>query len=320
MEPDFDLPLKKQNSIVEEFGESGKIWVANYQVLLAECLTRWHLTPIEMAQEGLPINVVIFCEDENARPVVLKMGHPHPEQKTELVTLREYEGRNAVELIDWDDASGAFLMHQILPGKKFRDCGQDIERSRLSITLFDELPREVVKISGLPFFNEWLSVAFKEFRAAPNCDPEYLSFIELAETLYAKLVQDHPKTYLLHGDLHHENILLDEDRGWIAIDPKGVIGPKLMECGRYLHNVMEDEIAGVDKIDEASEPQLLEIFEARFLALGKIMQADYEEIVAVAYIDLVLSSCWSINSGQVVGYGRLRVLKRLMEQSRPELA
>ena len=29
---------------------------------------------------------------------------------------------------------------------------------------------------------------------------------------------------LLHGDLHHWNILSDADRGWMAIDPKGVIG------------------------------------------------------------------------------------------------
>ncbi|WP_373298360.1 aminoglycoside phosphotransferase family protein [Paludibacterium paludis] len=29
---------------------------------------------------------------------------------------------------------------------------------------------------------------------------------------------------LLHGDLHHDNVLFDSSHGWLAIDPKGVIG------------------------------------------------------------------------------------------------
>jgi streptomycin 6-kinase len=31
---------------------------------------------------------------------------------------------------------------------------------------------------------------------------------------------------ILHGDIHHENILQFEDRGWLAIDPKGLIGER----------------------------------------------------------------------------------------------
>ena len=320
MKSDFNLPLKKRRAITEEFGDSGKAWVANYPELLNECIRRWHLTPLGMADEGLPINVIIFCEDDKDRPVVLKLGHPHPEQKTEITALRAYAGRNIVGLIDSEDKSGAFLMERILPGNKFRDSGHEMRRSTIPIQLFETLPLEAIAVDGLPSFDDWLLRAFREFRESPNHDVEYLEYIELAESLYSKLCSDHPRKYLLHGDLHHENILLDEERGWIAIDPKGVIGPRLMECGRYLHNVMQDEIPGISDIDDAGDSQLLEIFETRFKTFSEMLRADYWDIVASAYIDLVLSSCWSINSGQVVGYNRIRVLKKLIQQSRPESA
>ena len=41
---------------------------------------------------------------------------------------------------------------------------------------------------------------------------------------------------LLHGDLHHDNILYDEKEGWLVIDPKGVVGEREIEVSAYLKN------------------------------------------------------------------------------------
>src|SRR5262245_61159391 len=40
---------------------------------------------------------------------------------------------------------------------------------------------------------------------------------------------------LMHGDFHHFNILSSE-RGWLVIDPKGVIGPAGYEVGPFMMN------------------------------------------------------------------------------------
>src|SRR6185295_2457495 len=40
---------------------------------------------------------------------------------------------------------------------------------------------------------------------------------------------------LMHGDFHHYNILSSE-RGWLVIDPKGVIGPAGYEVGPLMIN------------------------------------------------------------------------------------
>jgi streptomycin 6-kinase len=116
----------------------------------------------------------------------------------------------------------------------------------------------------------------------------------------------------LHGDLHHENILRNESGGWIAIDPKGVIGPRVMECGRFLHNFIVDEIPGLNEIEDATDEQIVRVLSVRFETFSELMDLDYSDIVAAAYVDLVLSTCWSINSNQVVNLNTIRVLSELL--------
>jgi streptomycin 6-kinase len=47
----------------------------------------------------------------------------------------------------------------------------------------------------------------------------------------------------MHGDFHHFNILSSE-RGWLVIDPKGVIGPAGYEAGPLLMNPWGDLLNG----------------------------------------------------------------------------
>jgi Aminoglycoside/hydroxyurea antibiotic resistance kinase len=41
---------------------------------------------------------------------------------------------------------------------------------------------------------------------------------------------------LLHGDLHHENVLRSDRAGWLAIDVAGVLGEPAFDVGALLHN------------------------------------------------------------------------------------
>lgn len=60
------------------------------------------------------------------------------------------------------------------------------------------------------------------------------NLFERVESLLPQLfAEDEPS--LLHGDFHHFNILQSE-RGWLVIDPKGVIGPAGYEIGPLMLN------------------------------------------------------------------------------------
>lgn len=318
MSMEFDLPIHKIEAIIHGFGSSGEAWVDRYPELLKDCIERWNLKLLGTAAAGLAINVIFFCEDGGGRPVVLKIGHPHPEQTSEIIALRKYAGRHIASIIDWDAATGSFLMERVSPGDKFRNFSNDISRSQMQIPLFRHISIPAESVDGLPTYSEWVERGFKQFRenhtSVSQNDPgrEFLTFIECAESAFASICVRHPKPYLLHGDLHHENILRSGPDGWLAIDPKGVIGPRVMECGRFLHNFIVDEIPGVDDIRDATNDQILRVFKARFKTFSKLLDVNDSDIIAAGYVDLVLSTCWSINSDQEVNLKTIGVLRELL--------
>lgn len=87
---------------------------------------------------------------------------------------------------------------------------------------------------------------------------------------------------LLHGDLHHGNILSGET--WHVIDPKGAIGYKSLEVGRYMNNQIQD----TDDFDSCLE-LMVDVFSSE-------LNFDKKIILTSFYIDMVLSSSWFLNS------------------------
>lgn len=213
-----------------------------------------------------------------------------------MIALAAYAGRGTPRLVDTDRALGAILMERILPGEVFRAWGNRIERSHVSMPLICELPLPMDALDGLPTFAAWLEKAFREFRQRFDDSHGFLGHIEAAERSWRVLREQYPENYLLHGDLHHENILKDASRGWVAIDPKGVIGPKPMEAGRFLHNFLEDEIDGVESFADASIDDLCQVLDVRLDVFADTMDVPRDDLARANYVDAVLSFCWTLNS------------------------
>jgi streptomycin 6-kinase len=87
---------------------------------------------------------------------------------------------------------------------------------------------------------------------------------------------------LLHGDLHHENIRADRERGWVAIDPKGVIGAPAHEAAWFQHN----PIPGFLSMDDPRG-----VARRRVEILASILGADRARLLAWAFFDAVLGAC-----------------------------
>jgi streptomycin 6-kinase len=95
-----------------------------------------------------------------------------------------------------------------------------------------------------------------EHTPAPNLQPlreRYMSLFRAAKTdrdagrtsLYVhaadiaeRLLADQHEIRPLHGDLHHDNILLGP-RGWLAIDPKGVLGDPGFDAANMFYNPLD---------------------------------------------------------------------------------
>ena len=132
--------------------------------------------------------------------------------------------------------------------------------------------------------------------------------LDRAEQAFTEILQSSNGVVILHGDLHHENILLDEQGGWTAIDPKGVTGPHCLETGRYLLNFLPENLTMTDR--EKMVRERVAIFSAE---LGYSVAC----IAACGLVDSVLGHCWSFEEENLSddwneGVEQIRILERML--------
>lgn len=295
------LPQAKVRFIESRFGAAGREYVEALPQILDDLSTRWQLEIDTCLDAGLPLNFVFLARQHN-QPVILKTGYPHPEQQTEIAALNHWAQHPldcSVKLLSVDKDIGAVLLEQLIPGVCFRDAMR-LEEAKPELAelrqLFADIPRNIGHHErAVPTFSDWLERAHSQLDQHQH--PDHARHLSSALRRYAELVDD--KNWLLHGDLHHENILL-HGNVWTAVDPKGVIGPRVMEYGRFLHNFLEDEAAPFQ-----------EVIPARAAALvGEFSQ---QQLLRSAFIDLALAMTWSLNDGGSVKEPYPEVLQFLSE-------
>jgi streptomycin 6-kinase len=101
--------------------------------------------------------------------------------------------------------------------------------------------------------------------------------------------------------------LFDSDRGWLAIDPKGVIGEVEYEIGASLRNPYE-------------KPELFaspETVERRLRCFEAKLKLNYDRALAWGFAQAVLSAIWSVEDGFAVDAGNPSL--RLANAIRPIL-
>lgn len=107
-----------------------------------------------------------------------------------------------------------------------------------------------------------------------------------AATLAEQLLSDQRDIRPLHGDLHHENIM-HGPRGWLAIDPKGVLGDPCFDAANMLYNPLDrDDLC----LDPARIAGRTEIFSQR-------LELDPRRLLDFAFCYGCLSAAWHASDG-----------------------
>lgn len=217
--------------------------------------------------------------EQNNRPIVLKMVRDNEAFENESHALRSYQGHGGVALLDHDKAYNALLLQRLVPGQNLKALFPQEDDHALNVT--SVLVKSLHGISSpvkkdFPSLEDWLTglenpMLFSSTRVLK------------AKVLVRDLLQTNTDRVLLHGDLHHENILFDKVQGWTAIDPKGVIGDPAYEVGAFIRNPFPDVLSVSDP--GALIQRRIEIF-ANFLGVSS------ERIIKWCYVQAILSACW----------------------------
>ena len=107
--------------------------------------------------------------------------------------------------------------------------------------------------------------------------------LERVESFLPELFAD-KNVKLMHGDFHHFNILSSE-RGWLVIDPKGVVGPAGYEVGPLMINPW-NSLSDWNKFKVQTE--------RRVSILSERLSWERETIINWATAHAVLSAWWNI--------------------------
>lgn len=228
------LPPDFVRNIRSAFGKAGEQWLTDLPSLLAEAANKWHLT----LGPALPLsyNYVTMAKRSDGLDVVLKIGVMNQEVESELTALRYFAGEACVHLLEADDEKCMFLLEQLKPGEMLASVKDDEKRTHIACDIMTELWRPAPDDASLIRLTDWFTAYSKlRTRFDGTSGPIPKALFERAEELISKLFAQAGPSFLIHGDLNHFNILSSGSR-WLAIDPKGVIGPPEFECGPLLIN------------------------------------------------------------------------------------
>jgi len=285
------VPGKLARTMHELFGAAAVEWLRRLPDLIAECEQRWSLQVLPPFPD-LSINYVAPVLRAGGSPAVLKLGVPNPELLTEIAALRLYGGNGIVQLLDADPGLGAILLERLLPGVPLSALEDDRQATSIGAGVMRQLWRPLPAEHPFPTVAKWadgLKKLRREFGGGTGPFPAPL--VAQAEALFSELLASQTETVLLHGDLHHDNILTAQRQPWLALDPKGVAGEPGYEVGAFLHN------PGTRLL---RMPQPSRILARRLDQLAEELDLDRQRLASWGLAHTVLSAWWSYEDQ---GYG-----------------
>lgn len=191
-------------------------------------LDRWSLTP-----DGAPFSTSssdLLPVRWQGRPAMLKRANT-PEEQAGAAVLRWWGGDGAAEVFARD--GDTVLMERATGSGDLMTMALTGRDSDATLVLCDAIQYLHRQRPGTPEVSltplaDW----FNSLALVRNDDRRYARSWAVAESLLA----DPRDEVVLHGDVHHDNVLDFGARGWLAIDPKGVYGDRGYDYANLLTN------------------------------------------------------------------------------------
>ncbi len=266
------------------YGAAGDEWLADLPRRLGDLAQRWE---IEIQPPfALSYNYVAPARRADGSEAVLKVGYPGPELFSELGALAAFDGHGINRLLASDPAQGAMLLERLRPGIPLAELADDAAATRIAGQVMRQLwVPAPEKAEVFPTTTKW-GLGFQRLRRTfdGGCGPFPQDLVSHAERLFADLLASSAPAVLLHGDLHHWNILSAERAPWLALDPKGVLGEPCYEIGALMRNRWPEN---------ASAIELQRQVDRRLGILHEVLGFERQRMLAWTMAQAVLSAWWS---------------------------
>jgi streptomycin 6-kinase len=294
-----NLPPEFRRRFIETFGAGAERWLDELPRLLSGCERRWDLRLEPPFPPSYGYAAPAVRADRSA--AVVKARFPNSEARDEIEALRAFAGEAAVRLIDADASGAVMLLERIRPGTMLKDLSDDDQATAIAARIMSSLRRPAPAGHAFPTVRDWWEKAAADVRArfSGSAGPLPAGLFARAEETF--LGADPSGWPLLHGDVHHENILRDERRGWLVIDPQGVLGDRAYETGTFLRNQLPEGSGARAMLDR------------RIDILADGLEMERARIIEWAMAHNVMSACWTLVSHGAGWEGAIAVAEMLRE-------
>lgn len=230
----------------------------------------------------------VYTVTHEGTPVVLKLlNEVGWEERQGATALGYFDGHGAVCLLRADDH--AHLLEYVegdnLVG--FVQGGADDQATTIIGDVLNQLhqKRDKPLPDNLYPLKRWFRELFQ--KAALDKSEGINSVYTRAAPLAERLIDQNRDVRVLHGDIHHENIRYHAQRGYLAFDPKGLIGERTFDAANTLCNPMNmpDVVENEERILRTSG------------ILADKMGIEHSRVLAFVYIYACLSASWFASDG-----------------------
>lgn len=259
--------------------EDAESWLRDFPDYLKELESNWDIRACALVEE-LSFNIVMTAEAADGVPYILKLSPPGDDLAREAAALGTYGGKGACRLIRTDLAGGALLLERLRPGISLWRTEDDLLAARVCANLLLKLWQPAKDVSPFRTIKSWTRALPAYVTSKQTFLPADLS--DLAHGLLQELLQSEDELILLHADLHHGNILSATREPYLAIDPKGILGPKAFDVTAFLRN----------PIGVSTRPNFEALLERRLDIFREMLGLPKRELAAWGVVHTVLSSCW----------------------------
>lgn len=277
------LNKKFAKTIIQLYSDSGKQWLDNLPTLLSNLEKHWHFKVIE-SFSCLTYHLVLKVSLLDGNTAVLKCGVPNPELYTQIAALKHFNGQGVVKLLKADESLGVMLLENILPGIPLTKLRNDDAATEIFAEVMSKLHQPIQNESSFPTVQQWFEGFDRLYQQFDGkAGPLPFALVDCAYQIGVELINSMGERVLLHGDLHHTNILSATRESWLAIDPKGVVGEREYEVGAFIRNPMPTLITNMDT---------KKILTRRIDLLAELTGFDRKRLLGWSFYQAVLAAIW----------------------------
>ena len=274
----------------------------------------WGLSSFrQIDYKSITANRLFTCISTEHGECVIKIGYDIKDIQNEYNILQEYENTRFCKVYEADSTNGILLLERITPGIRLREEPFLDKRLELFCEVFNRLHIQAVDKSNYPTYMGWASRITEYMRRRKDFEALTNRMIR-AEQICLELCEKYSDEMLLHGDLHHDNILLDEKNYYRIIDPKGVIGDPVFDIPRFISN----EFNGF--ASNKSDAMLDHDFDKKFSRIVRIFSEKFaickQDIRRLIYVEMCMAQCWNVESGYEPNMNHVEFVDKMLNERR----